>query len=332
VLIAMPLSGNHTAYGQVKGTKTPADQIAALYDGLRQSHLNDFDVMLSGYIPSAEAVEEVGKIGRELRYSSTMKPGSFFWVFDPVMGDNGRLYVAEEIVPAYKSLLREADLILPNQFEAETLSGVKITDLSSLVKAIEALHHIYQIPHILITSLRLSTSNATLPTNSLTTDDVLTVIGSTRRADHSPRLFRIDIPAYPIFFSGTGDMLAALTVARLREAVFAAGLQKTAHWLSPDDVEPAELPLAKATEKVLASMQAVLAKTAAAMEVELKASEDADEKALGTRSTEENGAADEAKRKHLMKTKAAEVRVVRNVEDLRNPPDIEGFRAKPLEF
>lgn len=35
------------------------------------------------------------------------------------MGDEGKIYVSEEVVPAYKSLLRDADLILPNQFEAE---------------------------------------------------------------------------------------------------------------------------------------------------------------------------------------------------------------------
>lgn len=40
-------------------------------------------------------------------------------VLDPVMGDDGRIYVAEDVVPAYKGLLKDADLILPNQFEAE---------------------------------------------------------------------------------------------------------------------------------------------------------------------------------------------------------------------
>lgn len=40
-------------------------------------------------------------------------------MLDPVMGDNGKLYIPEDEVPEYKSLLREADLILPNQFEAE---------------------------------------------------------------------------------------------------------------------------------------------------------------------------------------------------------------------
>ena len=40
-------------------------------------------------------------------------------VLDPVMGDEGRLYVSEEVIPLYKSLLRDAHLVLPNQFEAE---------------------------------------------------------------------------------------------------------------------------------------------------------------------------------------------------------------------
>ena len=40
-------------------------------------------------------------------------------VLDPVMGDNGKLYIPEDEVPKYKALLRDADLILPNQFEAE---------------------------------------------------------------------------------------------------------------------------------------------------------------------------------------------------------------------
>jgi len=35
------------------------------------------------------------------------------------MGDNGKLYVAADVVPAYKNLIKDADLILPNQFEAE---------------------------------------------------------------------------------------------------------------------------------------------------------------------------------------------------------------------
>ena len=79
-------------------------------------------MMLSGYLPGAASVEAVGTIARDLKYKSVMQPGGFFWVLDPVMGDNGKLYVAEDVPPAYKGLIRDADLILPNQFEAEYYS------------------------------------------------------------------------------------------------------------------------------------------------------------------------------------------------------------------
>lgn len=35
------------------------------------------------------------------------------------MGDQEQLYVSEDVVPVYRRLLRDADLVLPNQFEAE---------------------------------------------------------------------------------------------------------------------------------------------------------------------------------------------------------------------
>jgi pyridoxine kinase len=71
--------GNHTAYKQVKGTKTSAAEILELYDGLRQSDLTNFDVLLTGYMPSAEAVQAIGTIGRDIKFNAGTKPGSFFW-------------------------------------------------------------------------------------------------------------------------------------------------------------------------------------------------------------------------------------------------------------
>ncbi|KAF1814024.1 putative pyridoxal kinase [Eremomyces bilateralis CBS 781.70] len=330
---------NHTAYKQIKGTKTSAEQIAELFEGLKQSHLDDFDVLLSGYIPSAEGVATVGKIGRELRLRSMMNPGSFFWVMDPVMGDEGRLYIPEDEVPVYRSLLREADLILPNQFEVELLSESTINSISDLTQAVEKLHREYQIPHIIITSLRLKdgdlstlTSARTTPSHTpppSTVSSTMTIVGSTAKSDHTPRLFRIDIPAIPCFFSGTGDMFAALTVARLREAVAHAepAITNTARWQSPDEVPATELPLAKSTEKVLASMQAVLAKTYETMEVEMAAWDQGINREQGIR---EEGKAD--KERHLAKMKASEVRLIRNQEDLRNPPHLEKFKARAVEM
>ncbi|KAF2800027.1 Ribokinase-like protein [Melanomma pulvis-pyrius CBS 109.77] len=370
---------NHTAYKQVKGTKTSAEQIQDLYEGLRQSNLNDFDLLLTGYMPSAEAVQAVGKIGRDIKFNAGTKPGSFFWVLDPVMGDNGKLYIPEDEVPEYKALLREADLILPNQFEAETLSDIAITDLTSLAAAIQVLHKTYQVPHVIITSLRLTRDNQTLPsrtpsrlqsgrqtptsspepsaetshpsswptsppaTSSSSLAPVsaseaaeepenLTIIGSTATSDHKPRLFRIDTPALPLFFSGTGDMFAALTIPRLIEAVHSAptpNLSSRPSWRSPDEVPAEELPLAKACQKVLASMQAILAQTAEKCEAEMKIYDARAEK-------EGHGKGHEADserelRRHLKLMNASEVKVVRYVKELVNPPHLERFKPRAVE-
>ena len=105
---------------------------------MKQSYLTDFNVLLTGYAPGAEAVDAIGSIARDLKLKGSMKAGSFFWsesevfaqacegaiteqrvVLDPVMGDEGKLYVNEDVVPVYRNMLRDADLILPNQFEAE---------------------------------------------------------------------------------------------------------------------------------------------------------------------------------------------------------------------
>ncbi|KAI5241966.1 Ribokinase-like protein [Aureobasidium subglaciale] len=309
---------NHTGYKQFKGRKTPAEEVAELYEGLKQSRLNDFDVLLSGYCPSAGVVQQVGKIARETRFASTTKPGAFFWVLDPVMGDEGKIYVSEEVVPAYKSLLRDADLILPNQFEAELLSGVTITDFKSLAEAIRVLHHTHRVPHIIITSVRLPHDNENGE------EAELSIVGSTADSEFNPRLFRLKVPAFPVFFSGTGDMFAALMVARLREACLAADLLTTAHWRSPDNVEAVELPLAKAAEKVLASMHLVLKKTMDSRQEELKKMEASQEFNTGIG---EEADKDNERDRYLRLTKAAEVRVVRNWKDLVYPPDIEAFKA-----
>jgi pyridoxine kinase len=50
-----------------------------LYEGLREAGLNTFDALLTGYMPSAECVQAVGKIGRDLKLNAVSKPGSFFW-------------------------------------------------------------------------------------------------------------------------------------------------------------------------------------------------------------------------------------------------------------
>ena len=188
---------------------------------------------------------------------------------------------------------------------------MKVTSPSNLIQAIAKIHGEHRTPHIIVTSVRFEESSPTL-----------SVVGSSRRSDGTPRAFKIDVPAIDCFFSGTGDMFAALTVVRMREAVNAAELNTSMSWLSPDEVKAQDLPLAKATEKVLASMQMILEKTKVAKDHALADMEGP----LGTLEREK----DSEKRLHLRKTKATEVRLVRNLKDLRELEVV--YRAQGLEI
>ena len=102
--------------------------------------------------------------------------------------------------------------------------------------------------------------------------------------------------------------------------------------MSSDEVGASELPLALACEKVLSSMQLVLEKTLKARDEALKmydVEEGGKKGSVGAGAEGVCGQGSEAKKRYLAETKAAEVRVVRNVADLRDP-DVK-FRAKALE-
>ncbi|CRK19380.1 hypothetical protein BN1708_012622 [Verticillium longisporum] len=90
----------------------------------------------------------------------------------------------------------------------------------------------------------------------------------------------------------------------LYEAVWqsstAAELRAGRAWVSGDDVDVLELPLARAAEMVLASMHEVLTKTAEGMG------------AAGQGETDE-------KKAHLVKSRRAELKLVRNLASLREP-------------
>ncbi|KJX92191.1 pyridoxine kinase like protein [Zymoseptoria brevis] len=313
---------NHVGYKQFTGRASTPTEVASLYTGLQSTHLDTFSMLLTGYCPSASLVHEIGRIGRSCRLRSNTKPGSFFWILDPVMGDNGRIYVAEDTVPAYKSLLKDADCILPNQFEAELLSGVEVRDWEGLRRAVEGLHGEYQLAHVVVTSVKLPPGGEGGKEEE-EEGGTLWVIGSSATKEGKARMFRIQVPALPVFFSGTGDMFAALLTARLREAAAKAGVLDKASWRSPDEVRAEELPLAKAMEKVLASMQAVLKDTARHYNEVLRSLE---EKGLNEGKGEEASKEEDVSR-HLKLTRAAEVRVVRNARALREPPNLGEFKA-----
>lgn len=73
-------------------------------------------------------------------------------VCDPVMGDDGRLYVPEGAVAVYRdTVLPLASVLTPNQYEAELLAGLAIRSRGDALAACRALHQ--RGPSTVVTSL-----------------------------------------------------------------------------------------------------------------------------------------------------------------------------------
>lgn len=181
------------------------------------------------------------------------------------------------------------------------------------------LHTKYGLPHVVITSVSLPLDGIGAPPGgsgaAASASSTMSVVGSTRTSTGQARLFGISFPVFDCYFSGTGDMFAALMVVRMRGAVHHAGedLQRTPSWLSGDDVDTRDLPLAKAAEKVLASMHEVLSQTCTSMQAGMK--RDLAELEAQTDLTKE----EMQKKLHLVRSRNAELRLVRNLGCLRSP-------------
>jgi pyridoxine kinase len=127
-------------------------------------------------------------------------------------------------------------------------------------------------------------------------------------------------------------MFAALTIPRLIEAVHASStpnLSSSPSWRSPDDVPAVELPLAKACQKVLAGMQSILAKTTERCQEKMEEYDARAEKdgcGQGEEADEER-----TKKRHLALTNASEVKVVRFMREIADPPDLERFKPRAVE-
>jgi len=228
---------NHTGYGCWKGEVMTGEQLQSLVEGLEQNGLLEgYTHLLTGYIGSASMLRTVARLVRKLR---TYNP-DLVYVCDPVLGDNGRLYVPAELTTIYREeIVPLATLLTPNQFEAELLTGMTIGSEEDALAACASLHQAGP-PSVVLTSLDLD--------HSASSSSTITLLGSTSQpqAERCGQRFRIVVPRIPSYFTGTGDLCAALLLA----------------WTAkmPDK-------LGCAAEMAVASLQGVLRRTAAAQAV-----------------------------------------------------------------
>lgn len=119
---------NHPAHGGFRGRVVPATEVRELIDGLAaRGVLGRVDAVLSGYLGDAATGAVVADVVRRVRAAN---PGALYCC-DPVIGEIGRgVYVRPGIAEVIRDdLVPMADVVTPNPFELELLTGVAPTTL-----------------------------------------------------------------------------------------------------------------------------------------------------------------------------------------------------------
>ena len=183
---------NHPGHGGFRGQVFEAGLVRDCVTGIAERGvLAQCDAVLSGFLGNPGIGAAVIEAARQVKAANPRA----LYCCDPVIGDRGRVYVGAGI----PELLRDealplADIVTPNQFELEWLTGQPIATLADARRAIAALQT--RGPRcVLVTSL----ATAETPEGAL---DLLVAEGA--------RAWRCRTPRLAVHFNGAGDTIAAL--------------------------------------------------------------------------------------------------------------------------
>ena len=228
---------NHTGYGAWRGRVFDAGLIREVVAGIEERGvLGECDGVLSGYMGGADIGEAILEAVATVRRAN---PAAHYCC-DPVIGDVDTGIFVRDGIPEFMrtKAVPAADIVTPNQFELDYLSGRKSRTMAAVRDAVKAVHDLGPRT-ILVTSLHTDE----------TPEDALDLVASDGK-----RLFRVRTPKLALNISGAGDAIAALFYA---------------HFLRSGRVD-------QALSRAVSSIFGVLVKTveAGAREIQLVAAQD----------------------------------------------------------
>ena len=184
---------NHTGYGQWRGQVFGAALIRDLVEGIAErGALGRCDAVLSGYMGDAAIGEAILGAAERVKAANAQA----MYCCDPVIGDVGRGVFVRPGIPEFMRdrAIPAADIVTPNQFELEWLTGETVTSLDAAKRAVAILQG--RGPRcVLVTSLH----TADAPEGSI---ELL--------AGEAGAFWHLRTPMLPISVNGAGDAIAAL--------------------------------------------------------------------------------------------------------------------------
>ncbi|MHC2003349.1 pyridoxal kinase PdxY [Methylobacterium sp. WCS2018Hpa-22] len=201
---------NHTGYGAWRGRVFDGPMIEDLVLGIAErGMLGQCDGVLSGYMGSADIGTAIVRAVAAVRSANPKA----LYCCDPVMGDTGRGIYVRPGIPEFlrDQALPAADIVTPNQFELNFLSGLPTGTLGEAKAAVAAIQALG--PRVvLVTSLVTEDT----PSESI---DLM--------AGEGGLFWRLRTPRLDLDVNGAGDAIAALFLvhyARTGSAALALGM------------------------------------------------------------------------------------------------------------
>jgi pyridoxine kinase len=142
------LLGRHPGWGKPGGGAIGDDLFAGALDGIEANGLFALnDAVLTGYFASADQVKRAAEAIDAIRAVQTRTAHNVcayapepLIVVDPIIGDHGKPYVPDAVAAAIRDhLVPRADILTPNAFELEWLTGLPVRDPGEALAAARAL-------------------------------------------------------------------------------------------------------------------------------------------------------------------------------------------------
>jgi pyridoxine kinase len=184
---------NHTGYGAWKGRVFDGPAIEELIDGIAdRGVLGRCDGVLSGYMGSADIGTAILSAVARVRQANPQA----LYCCDPVIGDVGRGVFVRPGIPEFmrNQAVPTADIVTPNQFELDYLSGRTTETLADAKVAVAAVQGLGP-EVVLVTSLHTRET----PSDAI---DLL--------AGDADGFWRVRTPKLSVAVNGAGDAIAAL--------------------------------------------------------------------------------------------------------------------------
>ena len=189
---------NHTGYGAWRGPLLSATDLREVIQGIdERGVLNEVDAVLSGY----QGGEDIGAMILDAVALVKLRNPAAIYCCDPVLGDADRGYFVRPGIPELmrQRVVPAAQIITPNQFELEALTGLRVSTMGEVLKAADAARRLGPEVVLVTSVLRQDGPPGTI--------DMVAV--------NAEAAWQVTTPRLPQTFTGSGDVTAATFLARL---------------------------------------------------------------------------------------------------------------------